>query len=581
MNWSRFISILITAVGSLAMTAQEITFQATVDRQTITAGEHVRLVVSLTNSREAFTAPDMGGLVLVQGPMESSSFNYVNGRMSSSITRTWVLTATQAGTYTIGPARTRVGGGVLETDPITIEVGRATARPVDPGVAHGQRHNPDLFITLSLSKNKAWVGEQVVASYVLYSRYANIELSKYDLPKLNGFWAEDIDTGNSGWEDRPETINGLQYRVAVLKKQLLFPQRSGQLRIEPAQLTCVVNRSFFSRGTPVEISSNAVELTAMDLPGNAPADFSGAVGELQMTLQADRTDVMADEAIEITIRLSGRSNLKLLDAPTLKLPDEFEVYDPKINDRITINGNGMSGSREFQYLAIPRHEGSYDLGPFSFSYFDTRSGDYRTLTAPPLHIEVAPGLAGPSRGAARVSGRDVTLLERDIRYIRTGDLQLKERGDTLLGSPLWITGMATPALAFLLFIGWQGRRRAELADETGMRRRKADRIARKRLAEAEKALARQDQRGFHTALSKALHGYVADKFAMGQAHLDRPNIERMIQERTGDGSLAADYGGLLDTCDMARFAPIDGTPAREHYDKATELITRIERAARS
>ena len=275
----------ITLLSGFSGMAQEIGFSSSVDRNAIATGEYVKLTVSLSNSQEGFAAPSFGGLAVVQGPYENSSFNYVNGKMSSSVSKTWVLTATKAGKYTIAPAQVRVGGGVIQTEPITITVSQGAAKPADTGAAQGQSRDANLFATITLSKNKVYVGEQVVATYTLYSRYNNIELSKYELPKMDGFWAEEIDLGNTGWEDALQTVNGLQYRVAILKRQVLLPQQSGKLRIAPMELTCIVNRSFFNRGSSMNVSSNAAEVTAMALPGSAPADFKGAVGELSMAVK--------------------------------------------------------------------------------------------------------------------------------------------------------------------------------------------------------------------------------------------------------------------------------------------------------
>ncbi len=561
--------------------AQEITFTATVDRNSIATGEHIKLTVALTNSQEQFTPPDLGGLVILQGPFESSSFNYVNGRMSSSVSRTWVITATQPGTYTIGAAKVRVGGGIIQTDPITIEVVKGNSRPTDPGAAQGQQRDPNLFVTIALSKNKAYVGEQVVASYVLYSRYPNIELSKYDLPALNGFWSEDIELQNDGWEDRPETVNGVQYRVAVLKKQLLFAQRAGRLRIEPAELTCVVNRSFFSRGTTIRIASNPAELIAMDLPPGAPADFSGAVGELDLSVEVDRTQLQANEAIEMNVRISGRANLKLLDAPSIAFPTDLEVYDPKVNDKINTTENGMSGSREFQYLVIPRHEGIYEIGPIGMSYFDTRTGQYRSLSKEPIRIEVSPGTGTPQASGTPRTGREVQVIDHDIRYIRTGDLDLRPHGSSFFGSVQWWAAMATPALGFLLFLAWHGRNEAERADEAGTRRKKADRIARKRLSEAEKALQQDRKEPFYAALSKALNGYLADKFSLGVADVNATTLKEKLAALPDGGSIADRYVDLIAACDMARFAPVEDRPRRDLYEQAVELIGNIERTSRS
>ncbi len=575
------ISVMFAMLFALTGDAQEITFTATVDRNSIATGEHIKLTVALTNSQEQFTPPDLGGLVILQGPFESSSFNYVNGRMSSSVSRTWVITATQPGTYTIGAAKVRVGGGIIQTDPITIEVVKGNSRPTDPGAAQGQQRDPNLFVTIALSRNKAYVGEQVVASYVLYSRYPNIELSKYDLPALNGFWSEDIELQNDGWEDRPETVNGVQYRVAVLKKQLLFPQRAGKLRIEPAELTCVVNRSFFSRGTTIRIASNPAELIAMDLPPGAPTNFSGAVGELDLSVEVDRTQLQANEAIEMNVRITGRANLKLLDAPSIAFPTDLEVYDPKVNDKINTTENGMSGFREFQYLVIPRNEGIYEIGPIGMSYFDTRSGQYRSLNKEPIRIEVSPGTGTPQVSGTPHTGRDVQVLDRDIRYIRTGDLDLRPHGSIFFGSVQWWAAMATPVLGFLLFFAWHRRNEAERADEAGTRRKKADRIARRRLSEAEKALQQDRKEPFYAALSKALNGYLADKLSLGVADVNAATLKERLAALPDGGSIADRYVDLIAACDMARFAPVEDRPRRELYEQAVELIGNIERTSRS
>lgn len=576
-------SILLALVPFTTMgvaCAQEISFTAKVDRQTIAAGEHVRLTVTLVNAKEAFTAPDLGGLVIVQGPYEQSSFNYVNGRMSSTVSRTWTLTGTREGRFTIGPATVRIGGGIIQTESITIEVGKAVARPQDPQAAQGQGRDPNLFATIALSRNKGYVGEQIIATWTLYSRYNNLELSRYDVPKMNGFWAEDVDLGTTSWQDKLETINGLQYRVAILKKQVLLPQRSGKLRIEPLELTCIVNRSFFNRGQQLELKSNAVEFTAQELPTPAPTGFQGAVGELQLNVRVDRSDVKANEAVELSLKLSGRSNLKLLETPRLDLPADFDSYDPKVTDKITVNANGMSGSREFQYLLIPRYEGIYDLGAITYSYFDTKAGAYRTLRADPITIQVDAGDA--TQAAPQRPGKsDVRVLDRDIRYIRTGDLGLRPKGWLLHGSAPWLAGMATPPLAFLLFLLIRHRRQRDLADPTGRRRRLADRVARDRLKQAQDALRNADRATFHTALSKALTGYMADKAGVSPAEVTPDRVRTTLAAQPDGAALAQEFLDLSAVCDMARFAPVEEHPRQELYDRAARLIGRLEQTLRT
>lgn len=574
------IIVLALALGAvLPLAAQEITFTASVDRNAIAAGDQIRLTVTLANSQERFSPPDLGGLVVVAGPHESSSFNFINGRTSSTVTRTWVLTATQPGKYTIGPARVKVGRGTIETEPITIEVSKGSTQGSDPAVQRAQQGDPNLFIIVSLNKSKAYVGEPVVASYHLYNRYTGLEAPKSEPPQLNGFWSEELSTENARWEEK--VVNGIGYRVILIKQQLLFPQRSGKLRIEPMTLNCIVNRNFFNRGTPIDVRSNAVEFTAMALPAGAPADFSGAVGELTLDVQADRKQVKVNEAIEVTVRISGRSNLKLVDAPKLSFPSDFESYEPKVTDKITVSSAGMSGSRGFQYTVIPRHEGHFDLGAIGLSYFDTRTGTYKSLRSEPLVIDVAPGDASTITTTAPSLRSDVVALDNDIRFIRSGEADLRPKGHELFGSWPWVAGMSTPGLLFLGFALWDRRRRRMQGDAEGLRRSRAEKVARQRLQEASVALKKNDAAAFYAALSKALHGYVADKFSLGVAELNERELAQRIGKTPEGNETAARLLKVIGHCDMARFAPVEDRPRAELYEEALTLIQRIERLARA
>ncbi|MBK9177610.1 MAG: protein BatD [Flavobacteriales bacterium] len=573
------IALVLAFSAALPLVAQEISFTASVDRNAIAAGDQVRLTITLANSQERFTPPDLGGLVVVAGPHESSSFNFINGRTSSTVTRTWVLSATQPGKYTIGPARVKVGRGTIETESITIEVSKGQVQGSDPAVQRAQQGDPNLFIIVSLNRSKAYVGEPVVASYHLYNRYTGLEAPKSEPPQLNGFWSEELNTESARWEEK--VVNGIGYRVILIKQQLLFPQRSGKLRIEPMTLNCIVNRNFFNRGTAVDVRSNAVEFTALPLPGGAPADFSGAVGELTLEVQADRKQVKVNEAIEVTVRLSGRSNLKLVDAPKLSFPSDLESYEPKVTDKISVSAQGMSGSRGFQYTVIPRHEGRYDLGAIDMSYFDTRTGTYKSLRSEPLVIDVAPGDASTITTTAPSLRSDVVALDSDIRFIRSGDARLRLKGHGLFGSWPWVAGMSAPGLLFIGFTFWDSRRRRLMGDAEGLRRSRAEKAARRRLQEAAAALKQGQAAPFYAALSKAMHGYVADKFGLGIADVNERELRRRMGHTPDGDEVSAQLLKLIAHCDMARFAPVEDQPRAELYEEALVLIQRIERFARA
>ncbi len=574
--WSFLLLIALTGTT----VGQEIGFTASVDRNAIAAGEQLRLTIQLTNTRERFSAPDMGGLVVVAGPFESSNFSYVNGRMTSSVSRTWTLTAPQPGKYTIGPAQVKVGGGIIATDPITIEVSKGAARPSDPYANQGQKSDANLFATITLSKNKVYVGEQVVATYTLYSRYNNLELSKYELPKMTGFWAEEIDLGDNGWEDRPRTINGIPYNVAVLKKQVLFPQKSGKLRIEPLELTCTVNRSFFNRGSEVGVKSNTIDLQVIDLPQPAPIGFTGAVGELQLTGTIDRQQVKLNEAFQIDLRFAGKSNLKLLEAPAFDVPTDLERYDPKTVDKISVTGTGMSGTREFQYLLIPRNEGLFEVPALELSYFDPVTGRYEVLRAGPFPLEVLPGEGGRTARPERPAQTDVQVLGEDIRFIHTGDLDLRPAGEHLFGSAWYWAGLGTPALAFVALLGWRRRTEAQRGDAVLMRRKQADRVAKRTLQDAAKAMEAGASGPFHDAVSKALRGYVGDALGLGLAELTLDRMRAELDRGPEGSAIAEEVTRILGVCDMARFAPSQDRPDPALYQAALEVIGRMERTLR-
>ena len=572
-------------LAGLQTAAQEITFEATVDRNTMAGGDRFKYTLTLSNAQGRITPPAFGEFTALGGPSQSTMMNIVNGQMTQSIGSTWILMAPEKeGVYTIPPASVRVGGGAIQSKAIRITVSKgAPAASADNGAASAQSGNRDIFVSLTLSKNKVYVGEPVTATWTLWSRYQELQLEKSDIPNPDGFWVERLDKGETHWEDKNRTLNGLQYKVAVMQQQLLFPQKSGKIKIGPASMAAIVGRSFFNRGERMQFGSNVAELNVLPMPPGQPTDFSGAVGRLDMTAQMDRDRVAADEAITLTVRISGEANLKLVEAPSLTFPGDFETYEPKVIDKIGVGTGGMSGSRSFEWVVIPRHEGEYALPPITFSYLDAASGSYRTLRSDSLLVHVEEGSAGSGQvpGLQRPNKTDVQVLEDDIRYIRTGDLQLRGKNELLFGSVPYIAGMLTPGLAFLLFFFVQRKRRNEIADTEGMRRKRADKLARARLKEAHAALGTGDRHAFHAALSKAMRGYLGDKLNLGVAELNAGDLHLKVDHLPEGPVLVNDIMALLGECDMARFAPVDNKPHQELYDRAAALIGRTENLLRA
>ena len=579
---SRCLFIAALFLSSLVVQAQKGEFSASVNKNPVSVNDRFKLTLTLTNERGNISMPDFGGLQLIHGPTTSSNYSYRNGVSSSQTSHTYMLVAPKEGTYTIGSAQAHIKGALLKSEPIQIKAVKGASVTVQQKSSSSPGKNNDLFVNIILSSSKVYRGEQVIATYKLYSRYDAVELSSFDMPVLNGFWSEEVETKNSGWEAKLETINGLRYKVAILKKQVLFPQRSGELKIDPMELECVVNRTFFNRGTKLNIRSNEAKLNVMDLPAGKPNGFTGAVGTLKMNVSADKTELKANDAVNLTIKISGQSNLKLITPPTLEFPQDLEVYDPKIEDRISVSGAGMSGSRTFEYLIIPRHAGEHHIEAFSISYFNTRTGKYVELASQPITLIVSKG-DGSSSAATfnRVTKEEVKLLEEDIRYIKTNVPELRKADHDLFASPLYIGGMLTPALAFLLFLFVRNKRSEMYADQVGMRTKMADKVARKKLRAAVKALKNNDRLGVFAKVESALLEFLGDKLTIAIVERTREKIQDELNARMVSPELAARTDAALTACEMARYAPESDNDAAKMYEEAVQLIKELNGALKS
>src|SRR5690554_3240017 len=283
-------------------------------------------------------------------------------------------------------------------------------------------------------------------------------------------------------------INGVPYRQAVLKRQILFPQRTGKIQIDPLTISSRVNRSFLNPGEELIMASNSPTIEVMPLPGNAPESYNGAVGDFTFSADIDRTELPANEAITLKITIGGSGNLSLVKEPELKFPPDFETYDPETKDRINVSGAGVSGSRSFQYLIIPRYPGEYEIPEIKFTYFDPNKGNYVTKTQGPFPIKVTgDGSASAGAGGARPQNT-VRQISDEIRYIRIDDTTLELKGGQFFRSIGYYFAIGIPFVGFILFLAFRKKRATELDDVQGTRRRKANKMARRRLKMAETAL---------------------------------------------------------------------------------------------
>lgn len=540
---------------------------------------------------------------LVWGPQtgSSTSINIVNGKRtkSSQFTYTYILSPKSAGKFHIQPASATVGGKTISSRQVQVEVvAGGSGTQSRGGSQSGQQRQTteisgdDIFMKLTLSKTNAVVGEPITATLKLYQRVdvAGFEDAKF--PSFEGFWSQETEAPNNISFSR-EVVGDQIYNSAVIRRYVLIPQKSGTLKIDPAELVCLVNVRVQSRSNSIfddffgdsvrslrkRLSTPAVNVHVRALPAGAPASFGGGVGSFTLSAKFSKDSLKTHDASSLLVTVSGKGNVSLLTAPSIQFPADFEVYDVK-SDVKTTEG-GTSGSKTFEYPFIPRSHGDFEIPDIQYSYYDVNAGKYVVLNAGPVRIKVGKGKGGESSGVVStlpsVERRDVRSLGEDIRFINTRKPSLSRGGGFLLGSAgYWIVViliiLAAAAVWFVM-----RRAAARRADVVGTRTRGATRKARKRLAQADEYLKKDLYTAFYEELHKALLGFISDKMNMKVEDLNKETITARLLENKVPESVTAEFTGLLDACEYARYAPGSGNEAmRAHYDTAVKVISSID-----
>ncbi len=576
-------------LAAFAVKAQETAFYATVDKNPVGAGDVFSYQITLENGRSDVTPPDLSDFNVIFGPSRSSNFRIINGQQTSSMSFSYTMRPRKTGSFTIGSASTTVNGKRYETKPITIKVVQGSSTKASPPSRSSQggqgnrtevSENENLKVQILLNKRKVHLGEQVIATYVILTRYRSLDIEDTKFPGMAGFWTEDIKVEQARWEREYEMVDGVAYRKAVLKRQILFPQRTGKIKIDPLTISTRINRSFLNPGEELKMASNSPTLEVMPLPGTAPESFAGAVGDFNFSASIDRAELPANEAISLKINITGSGNLSLVKEPELNFPPDFETYDPETKDRINVSGSGVSGGRTFQYLVIPRYPGEYEIPEIAFTYFDPQQEKYITKTEGPFPIKVTgEGAAAVGSNGQRVQNT-VKQSADDIRYIETQSEKLVPRGKQFFKTGGYYVAMGAPFLGFILLLVFRKRRARELDDVKGTRRRKANKMALRRLKVANKALKANDSKLFYAEISKALYGYMSDKLGIPGGLLSRQVIIGKLEELNIEQELIIKLSNTIETCEMARFAATADVSNQEFYTETVNLISKLDRQIR-
>lgn len=590
--------------GLQSVAGNEVNFVAAAP-DVVVSGDQFRLTFTVNTQKvKDFRAPSIKGFEVLMGPSRSSqnSTQIINGKVSSSssITYTYILMAGKEGTYNIPAASIVADGETKISNSLQIKVlpaDDASASSAQGGSASSSRSqaveskitDKDLFITASASKTKVYEQEAILLTYKVYT-VVDLRQLYGDMPDLKGFHTQEVELPAQKTFSL-EHYNGRNYNTTVWRQYVLFPQQSGTMEIPSITFDGVVAQrinsgdpfdAFFNGGTNyVEIKKKIVtpklKINVAALPSK-PADFSGAVGTFTMASSINSKSVKTNDAVTIKLTVTGTGNMKLIGTPEVKFPQDFEVYDPKIDNQFNLTREGLSGSKTYEYLAIPRHAGKFTIPAVSFTYFDLKTKTYKTLKSEEYVINVEKGQGNADQVIADFTNKEsVKMLGNDVRYIKRGATQFAQRGDYFYGTTAYWMWYIIPFVLFVGVILMYRKQAMDNANTAKMKTKKANKVAVKRMKLAGKLLSENKKNEFYDEVLKALWGYISDKLSIPVSQLSKDNIEQELSRYGVNEELVKAFINVLNDCEFARYAPGDENEAMDKvYTASIEIISKME-----
>lgn len=573
-NSKHLILISFCLIALFSSAQAQVSFEAYVDAKQIVLNSYLEVNFTLKNADGAnFRPPKFEGFSVLSGPNRSSSTTIINGKVSKEISLSYTLKPDRKGKLRIGSASIKTNGKILKTKPVPVEVLE--------GSSTGEEDEAQVYVKAVPNVLKARVGQQIILDYKLYT---TIDIDSYNVLEestYQGFFAKDIKRYD--FRIVREVIDGKQYVTKIIKRVALYPQQAGLLTIDPMHLQMGIvsnenkrSRSFFfnKQVKRLPVQTEAIQIEVEPLPPNPPASFSGAVGNYKINTTLNRKTFTTDDVISLRMAISGNGDIKRVQAPEIKFPDNFEVYDPKILDESTFeNKEGVIGKKMIEYLALPKDPGTYEIEP-EFSYYSTDSAKYVTSTKGKFEIIVRQGANRPN---APEIEEEETVVKEDIHFIKTGTA-IPVAKKSFFGSNLFWIFAFLPLLLLgstLAFKQYKGRLNS--IDPKLLKSRKARKVAQKRLSAAEQFMKSNNSRAFYNEISKAMLGYVCDKLRIPLSELTKDNVQEQLQALEVKPSNIEQFMTIIRTTEMAIFAGKDKPDAmQETYQKAVEVIAKIE-----
>lgn len=604
--FKKFLITVLSLFAFISAGAQE--YSLSVSAPTVVAVDEVfRVVFTASGKVKTYNFPTFSDFQILAGPSSStmSSTTFINGKREQTFEEsyTFVLQPKAEGKFTIPAASVEIKGKNYTSRPFTIEVvkqqntagqtsGTTSSSSASSSTKGSQNlGDKDIMLKLHLSKSSVVRGEPIVATLKLYTRVGVGGFEDVKFPTFNGFWSQEIDTPTN-IEFARETIDGEIYDAALIRRYMLIPQQAGNLTIEPAELVCLVQvrtsspsrsifDSFFDSGYETlrkRLQTPKLGVKVAQLPAGAPASFTGGVGDFKIEAKLSRESLKAHEAASLVVTISGTGNINLIDAPSLTLPPDFESYDIKRSEKISVGASGNSGTKIFEYPFIPRSSGNFEIAPIEFTYYNLSQGRYVTVSTAPLRLEVERGdETGAVVAPSGTNKQIVKSLGEDVRFISTDSSNLKVNKNPLILSIWFYSGVGAIILICILLCIILDKTIERKRDIVGTKNRKAKKMAKARLKKADLFLKQNLYSAFYEELHKAIQGYISDKLIIPQADLNRENISHALMEKKISEEVIKQLFDLLEACEYARYAPATGHTAMEsHYNDAVKVISSIE-----
>lgn len=587
MKMKHLIFLFALILSGFTATAQ-VQFDAKVSKKRLGINERLRVDFEMNQDGDNFTPPSFENFRVVGGPNQSISNSWINGKRSFSKTYSYFLAPQTTGKVTIGQATIDVDGKTYKSLPVEVEVTSAVEVPKDGNNAEYVA-SENVHLVAEVSNLNPYLNEAITVTYKLYVSHDVSITSQWreiDTPKYADFWSQNIDNQNN-YKVMDGKYNGQDYRYVVLRTTVLYPQKTGKLEIEPLTLDIPIDvqgnrRDIFGRrimqrvNKTISAGKRSIDVKPLPIAGK-PDGYNGAVGNFQFDVSTNKTKLNVNESLQLDVKISGRGNLRLFTAPSVKLPSSLEVYEPERNEKVTTNMSGMQGSITDSYTIVPQYKGNYPIQPLTFSFFDPKAEKYRTITSQEINIEVegesiAAGGPQANQGETR---QQVVLSKDNFKYIKL-DANLEPISkDPFFKSTLFWSLVGSPFLLIPLFIIAGKKRKERMSDVEGNKLRQANRLARRYLSEAKKNTSNPS--AFYESLELALHNYLKAKLNIETSEMEKGLISTMLSERRVDNQTIDSFINILKSCEFARYASSSANSVEKDYQKAVDVISNIDK----